>query len=1056
MDPLEERLIPETLLIEELWETPKALLLSKLLEKTKKHVVVLTSDPRLFDNFPFFGHTPIEFPAWETLPHEEIPPSPDIVGERYKVLQEIKASNNPRIICTNLQAVLQKLLTPKRLSALHLPLALGQEVPFDTLPEHLALMGYHKKSVAADKGEFAVRGGIVDVFPVNSPDPFRIEFLDDEIISLRKYDPVGQTSVGRVNAITITPGEELELLGEEEELATLFDYLSSYIVVFDDVAEIEDKYATLKGMMSQKLRTFCTFDELWEQIEGAQKWYLTKEPIQDLCDVKILGKEELEFDAFGKKLRAKRWFAPFRPLLESFHSEEIPFFDVYNETKPPALFVCQNESEERVVKEHVPDAQIQRGYLSSGFYIEEPAFALIPMTELTGRYRVRRQKQRSHYHTLPHEMSSLTPGETVVHMNNGIGRFLGIEKRPNHLGVDTEFMLLEYAEGSKLFIPMEQANMVSKYIGVGEEKPQLNQIGSSKWKNARAKTEQAIVGYAQDLLELQAQRSIKEGFNYGPPSDLVHQFGAEFPYEETPDQLSAIQNVENDMHSTKTMERLVCGDVGYGKTEVAMRAAFKAVVDGGKQVAILVPTTVLAMQHFETFRDRMANFPIRVGVLSRFNKPKEQKETLEKTASGELDILVGTHRIVSKDVTFKNLGLVIIDEEQRFGVRAKEHLKTIRQDVDCLTLSATPIPRTLYMSLVGARDLSVINTPPEDRLPIQSVIAQSTDEVLKNSILRELSRNGQVYVVHNRVESIYSFADRIKKLVPHSNIVVGHGQMAAKELDEIFHAFKSGRANILVATSIIENGIDIPNANTILIDQADHFGLAALYQMRGRVGRWNKKAYCYFLVRNPRDLNPIARKRLAALTQASGHGGGMKIAMQDLEIRGAGNILGTQQSGHVQTIGFHFYCKLLKRAVQRLQAKKEPFLTHETKIEFPFDARIPETYIDDVHLRMDIYQRLGDAETDADVDTLMEELIDRFGPLPTPAILLQALTKIRIFAQVNAFSLLKLTKMVLVAEQVHGPKNKISKKILVKIPQKPEDIAPTIIDSLKNNFPMND
>ena len=804
-------------------------------------------------------------------------------------------------------------------------------------------------------------------------------------------------------------------------------------------------------MMDHQLRTFCTFEEFWEIVQKNQRWFFTKQPIQELSEVQVHGKKGLSFEAFGKKIDVNRWYHPFHTIADSFASDEnIPLLDVYNESKPPALFLCQNESEERMIRTVIPDATIETGYLSSGFYIENPPFALIPMAELTGRLRVRRQKQRSHYHTLPHEMNTLTPGESVVHMNNGIGRFLGIERRPNHLGIETEFMLLEYAEGAKLYIPMEQANLVSKYVGVGEEKPKLHELGSSKWKRAKAKTEMAIVGYAQELLELQAKRALKEGINYGPVSDLTLQF----PYEETEDQLLAIESIYDDMNSSKTMERLICGDVGYGKTEVAMRAAFRTVVDGGKQVAILVPTTVLAMQHYDTFRDRMANFPVKVGVLSRFCKPKEQKETLEALAKGDIDIIVGTHRIVSQDIVFKDLGLVIIDEEQRFGVRAKEHLKKARQNVDCLTLSATPIPRTLYMSLVGARDLSVINTPPEDRLPIHSVIAQGTDEILKTALLRELSRAGQAFCIHNRVESIFDFASRIKKLVPHAHIAVAHGQMDAKDLDSIFHKFKSGEVQILVATSIVENGIDIPNANTILIDRADHFGLAELYQMRGRVGRWNRKAYCYFLVQNPRDLNPVARKRLAALTQASGHGGGMKIAMQDLEIRGAGNILGTEQSGHVQTVGFHLYCRLLKRTIKRLEAKKEPFLTEECKIEFPIDARFPDSYVEDINLRMDLYQRLGDAETAADVDALLGEVEDRFGPLPAVAENLGLLTRLRIFAQQNAFTKLKLTKTVLEAVQSHD-KQKITKKLLVRLVDDPKEFEKTIIDCLRQNFPMN-
>ncbi|MFN0065669.1 MAG: transcription-repair coupling factor [Chlamydiales bacterium] len=1051
----------DSLLIEELWESPKALLISQLANITQKHVVVLTSNSRLFDDLPFFGHTPKEFPAWETMPHEEVPPSPDIVGARYQILQEL---SEKRIIFTSLQAVLQKLLLPERLSSLHLPIVVGQSLSFEDLPEHLALMGYHRKRVAADKGEFAVRGGILDVFPVNSPDPFRIEFFEEKIASIRKYDPLAQTSVGKVERVVITPGEELELLAQEKELATLFDYLGDEVVlIFDEIADLEDKYATLQGMMSKQLRTFCSFEEFWAKTASFQKIYFTQDQIESLSEVQLQGKrtnlsiaaQALSFEAFNRSIQATRWSHPFLPLLESFGvDQEFPFFEVFNRTKPEALFVCQNKSEKEWVQKEVEAPTIEEGYLSSGFYIESPPFALIPMTELTGRYRVRRQKQRSHYHTLPVEMLSITPGETVVHMNNGIGRFLGIEKRPNHLGVETEYMLLEYAEGAKLYMPIEQANMVSKYIGTGEEKPDLHQLGSTRWKRAKTRTETAIMGYAEDLLAMQAQRSAKEGFVYPEDSDLMQQFAREFPYEETPDQLLAIQSANKDMQSPRIMERLVCGDVGYGKTEVAMRSAFKTVVDGGRQVAVLVPTTVLAMQHYDSFVERMRNFPVRIALLSRFQTPKESRETLEKIASGEVDILIGTHRIVSKDVAFKNLGLVIIDEEQRFGVRAKEHLKQIRQEVDCLTLSATPIPRTLYMSLVGARDLSVINTPPEDRLPIQSLISQASDDVLKNALLRELSRGGQAYVVHNRIESIYGFADRIRQLLPQARIVVGHGQMSAHELDSIFHTFKSGQADILVSTSIIENGIDIPNANTILIDRADRFGLADLYQMRGRVGRWNRKAYCYFMVNNTRDLNPIARKRLAALTESSGHGGGMKIAMQDLEIRGAGNILGIEQSGHVQTIGFHFYCKLLKRAVTRLKAKKSPFLSDEVKMEFPFDARLPEDYVNDINLRMEIYQRLGDAETNEEADTLMEELEDRFGPLPEPARWLHRLTRLRIFAQTHSFSYFKLTKFVLTATQTHGKKGLLIKKIIIKPSSKADDFERKMIEALQENFPM--
>jgi transcription-repair coupling factor (superfamily II helicase) len=1064
------------LVIEDLWDAPKALLTAIALNAAGKHIVILTggTETRLIDDITYFsGKTPLEFPAWETLPSEEIPPSPDIVGERYKILRTIQESSEPQVIFTTLQAVLQKLLPPKKLQNMHLILKEQGEVPFDALSQVLAEMGYHRRTVAADKGEFALRGGIIDLYPVNSPDPFRIEFWGNEIASIRKYDPISQTSVGRVKEILVTPGEELELLASQEQLATLFDYLGpNTLVIFDELAQLEDKYVAFKQMAGGVQRTLTTLETLLESTKELQKIYFTEIPLEKLSEVKAIDRatHKISFEAFNQTFTARRWLSPFFPLFPSFCPPGHPLDDFSADQFLQTLssypdeiaihFLCQNESEKSALQMRLEKlekplvGEFEKGYLSSGFLLTEPNLALIPMTELTHRYKIRRQKQRTHYHTLPVEMLAISPGEAVVHMNSGIGRYLGIERRPNHLGVETEFMVLEYAEGGKLYVPMEQANLLSKYIGATDEKPELHTLGSSRWRRAREKTEAAIIGYASDLLKLQAERVIQGGFPYPPDSQLVKQFAEEFPYVETPDQLLAIDHIKKDMQSNQSMDRLVCGDVGYGKTEVAMRAAFKAVVDGGKQVAVLVPTTVLAMQHFETFSERMGNYPLKIGVLSRFVKPKEVQKTLEGVTNGSIDILIGTHRIVSKDVTFKNLGLVIIDEEQRFGVKAKEHLKQIRKEVDCLTLSATPIPRTLYMSLTGARDLSVINTPPEDRLPIQSVVCAPSEELIKNALLREMARDGQAYVIHNRVETIFQMADKIRTLLPTARIVVGHGQMSSQELDTVFHAFKTGKADILVATSIIENGIDIPNANTILIDRADRFGLADLYQMRGRVGRWNRKAYCYFLIPNTLELSDISRKRLSALTLSAGHGGGMKIALHDLELRGAGNILGTEQSGHVAAIGFQLYCKLLKKTITSLQKKESPLFYHEVKIEFPYDARLPEEYVNETTLRMEIYQRLGDAESETEVDQLIEEVRDRFGPLPPQVEWLRRITRIRLFAARNQFTLLKLTKVVFLAEQSHGEKNKISKKIVIALPKTPEQLEQTIIHSLQDNFPL--
>jgi transcription-repair coupling factor (superfamily II helicase) len=717
--------------------------------------------------------------------------------------------------------------------------------------------------------------------------------------------------------------------------------------------------------------------------------------------------------------------------------------------------LCANEVEEANLHKRLLDSNVTPpkrtfyhiGYLSSGLVIQDIDTVLFPLTEITHRYKMRRQKLRSTYHTSPAETFDLLPGEMVVHLNNGIGRYLGMEKRPNHLGIISEFFTIEYADHAKLYVPLNQAHLLTKYVGSNEEIPKLHTIGSLRWKKTREQTERAILGYASELLQNYAQRAIAHGFVYPSDSPDQNSFEEEFPFVETEDQLTAIANIKEDMMSAKAMDRLICGDVGYGKTEVAMRAAFKAIIDGRKQVAVLVPTTVLAMQHYENFVERMSNFPINVGVLSRFRSPKQIKETLQGLAQGTVDIVIGTHRIISEDVKFKELGLVIIDEEQRFGVKAKEHLKKIKVGVDCLILSATPIPRTLYMSLIGARDMSVINTPPQDRLPIKTIITEPTDQTLQNALLRELSRDGQAFVIHNRVETIYGVANRLKTLLPQARILVAHGQMHNDEIDAAFHAFKNGQADILVATTIVENGIDIPNANTILIDRADQFGLATLYQLRGRVGRWNRRAYAYFLVPNLRTLPEVTRKRLQALAEAGGYGGGMKVAMRDLEIRGAGDILGTEQSGHVSSIGFHLYCKLLKRSIQTLQGKV-PSIIADAKIEFPIDARLPEEYINEVILRMEIYQRLGEALSWEEVDTIWAEVLDRFGPAPKPAEWLYHLTRIRVFASRHGFTLLKQEKLALTIEKNKG-KDSVIRKILAPKYKSPQEMEDLVLAELK-------
>lgn len=1071
----------ETILIEELWNAPKALVAALTQKATGKNVLILTGasqeEVRLFHDFTAFtDRQVVNFPSWETLPSENIPPSPDIVGERYHVLRDLMTSEEPRIILSGLQACLQRLIAPEVFRQLYLTLRANQSPSFNHLIQQLLTMGYQRKPIASDKGEFAIRGGIIDIFPVSSPDPFRLEFWGDDLESIRIYDPIGQKSIRPVDNVEIPPALELELLSQQVGHASILDYVGpDTIVIFDDLLALEDRYASLVNLGSNH-PAFCSIDEFLQKLGPFQQMLWAHKPIEELSEVQYANPKgaaysnkvafhPVSFQMFNRTWQTKRWRHPFIPLGQYLFPDELsgsgedllPRLAILPKDTE-LLFLCTSEQEESNLHKRLSDMQIKLpahtkteiGYLSSGFALDDYNYVVFPLTELTQRYKIRRQKLRSTYHTTPTDTYELVVGDMVVHFHNGIGRYLGLEKRPNHLGIPSEFFTIEYADNAKLYVPLNQAYLITKYVGADEEAPKMHPLGSTRWKKAKEQTERAIMGYAADLLKLYAQRSIRKGFAYPEDGADFHSFEDEFPFVETEDQLAAIANIKQDMTQDKAMDRLICGDVGYGKTEVAMRAAFKAVMDGNKQVAVLVPTTVLAMQHFENFIDRMRNFPVNIGVLSRFRTSKQIKETLEGLANGSVDIVIGTHRVISEDVKFKDLGLVIIDEEQRFGVKAKEHLKKAKVGVDCITLSATPIPRTLYMSLVGARDMSIINTPPQDRLPIKTIITEPADQTIKNALLRELARDGQAFIIHNRVETIYSMATRIKALLPQSRVIVAHGQMDPDEIDAAFHAFKSGQADILVATTIVENGIDIPNANTILIDRADRFGLATLYQLRGRVGRWNRRAYAYFMVPNLRTLPEISRKRLNALGESSGYGGGMKVAMRDLEIRGAGDILGIEQSGHVNSVGFHLYCKLLKRTIQAMQGQIPSALT-DTKMEFPIDARLPEDYVNETSLRMEFYQRLGEALSLEEVDTIWEEIQDRFGAPPEPAQWLYYLTRVRVYASRNGITLLKQEKLSLIIEKKKG-KDTVLRKILMPKYKTKEEMEKKIIIELEKTI----
>lgn len=1035
-------------LFEGLWDSPKALLAALTVIATGKSVLLITGGTRedtFFDNLAQLApDTAIEFPSWETLPGEEIAPSPDILGKRFEALHALLSKKEPSIVLCPLPSLLQKIAPPEIMTPLFAIWKKKTKIPFDSLLGHLTSLGYRRASVVSDKGEFALRGGILDLFPVASADPFRIEFFDDEIEEIRIFDPVGQKTIKKTDQLFISPAQELPLLKTAKRLCSIIEYLKEPILFWDDLVAIENTYVSLKQMPGAKSSFFYPLEELLKQMRDRSQIFCSETNIEEISEVKKKGPRTISFETFQIPFQAERMSSPFRKidLIEDLFDPQI---------KP--LFLTQNQTEEEEIKRQFPEAikkgSFERGHLTSGFVVGDLSLAVIPYCEISHKSHIRRQKWRSTAHTTPTaEFHQLTPNDLVVHFHSGIARYLGTEIQINHLGQKTEFLTLEYANQTKLFVPLSQSYLVSRYIGANEELPPLSQLGNKRWQIVRGAAQAQIVGYANDLLQLYAQRATLGGFHYAADSSMVSQFEKDFPYIETEDQLLAIKAIKEDMLSDKIMDRLICGDVGYGKTEVAMRAAFKAVVDGGKQVAVLVPTTVLAMQHFDTFSQRMGGFPVHVGVVSRFKTAKEIKKTIEMAKRGEVDILIGTHRLLSQDVQFKNLGMIIIDEEQRFGVRSKEHLKKLKKGVDCITLSATPIPRTLYMSLVQARDMSVINTPPQDRLPIKTIIAEIDAEVIQSAILRELSRGGQAFYIHNRVETIYGRGEAIQKLCPTAKIGIVHGQMDSDDIDKIFHQFKQGDLDILFATTIVENGIDVPNANTILIDRADTHGLADLYQLRGRVGRWNRAAYAYFLVPKQTRLSPIAQKRLNALVEASGYGGGMKVAMRDLEIRGAGDILGVQQSGQVSAIGFHLYCKLLKRAIDALK-KNKPISFSETKMEFSFDARLPESYIDAVSVRMEIYHRLGEATLPSEIDELFSEIKDRFGAPPTPVLWLYHMNKIRALASSLHYISLKFGELSLTTERKKGDQIEKNTILMPKKIQSPEALETYISAQLK-------
>ncbi len=1046
--------------------TGKGLFYALLHRSTARPVIVVVSDNRAVDELlpvvrslgdltgAVSPDAVIGLPAYDVLPFDNLSPHPEIQEARATALWKI-ATGAASVVITPLAATAMRLRDAEFYADLAKVVRRGEMIDPEKLVEHLRIVGYNQVDVVEMPGEFAHRGGLLDVYSPELDRPVRIELFGDEVESIRKFDPGTQRSAAVTDEAVLFPLTETPV--EEETLAAINARLTGGRLTGSEEVIEEAVRATgvavfpgweLYAPAAAKKENF--FDDLqpgatiildepdalnvahdtwWAKVNEAHErslvgnlvrpehLFLTPEQWNErLQYAAVIAVEQLGIEGAGAEEHltlqtqpTTRFHGSVAAMTEevgrlaregkrvifavSSTGEVERLADVFNEynlsfrigsrTPKPGSEVYVDESS--YFAEDVVAATIVKAYVPEGVALPEADLVLFGARDLFDEPEVslaHPQRQKSKVSAFLSDFRDLAIGDYVVHVEHGIGQYQGLKEIPQEDGGTAEFMILEYAEGARLYVPLTRLDLVQKYRSSEGVKPVLNRLGTQQWQKTKARVKKAMQDMAEELLKLYVVRKTAEGHAFAADTEWQHEFEDTFEFNETEDQMNAIVDVKRDMESATPMDRLLCGDVGYGKTEVAMRAAFKAVNDN-RQVAVLAPTTVLAFQHYNTFRQRFAAFPIKIEMLSRFRTAKQQKETITKIEAGQVDIVIGTHRVLSKDIKFSDLGLVVVDEEQRFGVRHKERLKQLRKEVDVLTMSATPIPRTLHMSLLGLRDMSVIETPPKDRMAIQTVVAAWDEKLLRSAIEKELERGGQVYFVHNRVESIYEIADKLREMAPNARILIGHGQMSESELERVMLAFMRHEADILVATTIIENGLDIPLCNTIIINRADRHGLSELYQLRGRVGRSDRRAYAYLLIPPDRELSDLARRRLAALKEFSDLGAGFKIAALDLELRGAGNLLGGQQSGHIEAVGFELYTTMLERTVRELKGEVEKE-TPETQLNLGLNIRIPSDYIPEENQRLRMYKRVAGVETEAQLEDVAGELGDRYGAPPPP------------------------------------------------------------------------
>jgi len=1043
-------------------------------EEIKKSYLIITDSQenalKIYQDLSTFLNKPqgeeeniFLFPSFDVLPYEEISSDPQIIQQRINILKHLSANDQNKkrvILIADIKALLPKLASPQKFKKTSWKLKIGDVLKKDDFLKILLDQNYRSVEIVEEKGEFSSRGGIIDFFPVASENPLRLELFGDQIESIRYFNLSTQRSILKLTDYTLLPSRELIADGlSNYNYSTIFDYLPEGLIVLqndpESIKEKEEEFQEEVESIYQKIEQdkrelifspasyFINYSEICDKLKSKKIINFTYFPEENKED--ISGNQEERKEDIREFTLERQEISSYFGNLDLFAKD----LEKWQKEKQHIIILVRNEGRAQRLGEILEERGVKRftigrieeyahlksiifisyGYLNYGFRLPNLKTVFITGQEIFGkeknkRYRLTRRKSEPFSTAM-----DISPGDYVVHIDHGIGIYRGIINLTVK-GVKQDYLLIEYAQGDKLYVPVDQFDLVHKYIGIKDKTPKIYRLGGVSWGKAKGKAKRLIQKLAQELYNLYVARKEIRGFAFSKDNNWQQELEMSFPYEETYDQLQALSEVKADMEVVKPMERLVCGDVGYGKTEIAIRAAFKAVLDG-KQVAILAPTTILVQQHYDNFRERMSSFPINIDMLSRFRTKQEQKKVIEGLEEGKVDIIIGTHRLIQNDIRFKDLGLLIVDEEQRFGVLHKERIKKLKESIDSLTLTATPIPRTLHMSLIGVRDLSVINTPPEDRFPIATYICRRDDKVITEAIRRELDREGQIFFVHNRVRSIQKIARDLNRLFPQARIGIAHGQMAEEQLEDIMIDFLEKKFDILVCTTIIEIGLDIPNVNTIIIDDAHKFGLSQLYQLRGRVGRTDRRAYAYFLYPSYRSISDTAKKRLQAIKEFSELGSGFKLAMRDLEIRGAGNLLGKEQHGSVSEVGFNLYCRLLEEAIKELREEegKEKKEDITPVIDVKIDAYIPGGYIPDLKQRVLIYKKLAEIKDLEDLERVKEELRDRYGIYPRELRNLLEIIYLKIFLRKLSISSLvvKENKLILRYPQNTKIKAKLSR-----------------------------